>query len=59
MENIDIIRQKFQEACAIYATASGHTASYQEGKMVGMVEAVATIKGISWIEADVLLRKVQ
>lgn len=59
MEKIETIRQKFQEACAIYATASGPMASYQEGKMVGMIDAVALLMDISWIEADVLLRKTQ
>ena len=57
MEKLETIRQKFREACAIYATASGPTASYQEGKMVGMIDTVAMMMDISWIEADVLLRQ--
>lgn len=57
MENIDILRQKFQEAYAIYNT--GKDTAYYEGKIVGIVETVAAIKGISWIEADVLLRRAQ
>ena len=57
MENLDNIRQKFQEAYAIYNT--GKDTAYYEGKIVGIVEAVAAIKGISWIEADNLLRNVQ
>jgi hypothetical protein len=57
MENIDIIRQRYAEAYAIYNT--GKDTAYYEGKIVGIVEAVAAIKGISWIEADNLLRKAQ
>jgi hypothetical protein len=57
MENLDIIRQRYQEAYAIYNT--GKDTAYYEGKIVGIVEAVAAIKGISWIEADNLLRNVQ
>ena len=59
MDNFECLRQKFQEAYAIYATASGMSFHYNEGKIVGMIEAVAYIKGISFIEADVLLRKTQ
>lgn len=57
MEKIEIIREKFQEAARVYATSSGSDASYYEGKMVGMIEGVAYFMNISWIEADVLLRK--
>lgn len=57
MENISIIRQRYQEAYAIYNT--GKDTAYYEGKIVGIVEAVAAVKGISWIEADNLLRNVQ
>ena len=59
MEKIEIIRQKFTEACAIYDTASGTTAAYQEGKMIGMIEGVAAMMDISWMEADNLLRKTE
>lgn len=57
MEKIENIRARFQEAVKVYNTASGSDASYYEGKMVGMIEAVAELLGIEWIEADVLLRK--
>jgi hypothetical protein len=57
MENIQIIRQRYQEANAIYAT--GKDTAYYEGKIVGIVEVVAACLGISWIEADNLLRKTE
>ena len=57
MENIEVIREKFQESTRIYATSHDSTAAYYEGKMVGMIEGVAAMMGITWIEADVLLRK--
>jgi hypothetical protein len=53
MENINITRQRYQEARNVYNT--GKDNAYYEGKMVGIVEAVAAIKGISWIEAEVLI----
>ncbi len=59
MDKIEIIRQRFQEAQNAYSTASGASASYYEGKIVGMIEAVSYLMGISWIEADVLLRKTE
>ena len=57
MEQIEVIRGKFQEAARIYANSNGPDAHYNEGKMVGMIESVAYMMGITWIEADVLLRK--
>ena len=56
MEKIEIIRQRYQEARNAYNT-SLHSASsyYYEGKMVGIVEGVAYVMGISWIEAEVLI----
>lgn len=59
MEKIEIIRQRFQEAVNAYSTSSGASASYYEGKIVGLTEAVSYWMGISWIEADVLLRKTE
>jgi len=59
MENLDIIRAKFQEVVDDYNASHSEEASYYEGKIVGYIEAVSFIKGISWIEADVLLRKTQ
>jgi len=55
MENLAIIRQRYQEAYAIYNT--GKETAYYEGKIVGIVEGVAAMMNISWIEADNLLRK--
>jgi hypothetical protein len=55
MESIEFIRQRYQEARNAYNT--GKDNAYYEGKMVGIVEAVASIKGISWIEADILMNK--
>ena len=57
MENLDTLRQKFQEAVDDYNT--GKDTAYYEGKIVGIVETVAAIKGISWIEADNLLSNAQ
>jgi hypothetical protein len=59
MENLDIIRAKFQEAVDDYNASHSEEASYYEGKIVGYIEALSFIKGISYIEADVLLRKKQ
>jgi hypothetical protein len=59
MENISIIRAKFQEAVDDYNASHSEEASYYEGKIVGYIEALSFIKGISYIEADVLLRNVQ
>ncbi len=59
MENLDIIRAKFQEAVDDYNASHSEEASYYEGKIVGYIEALSFIKGISYIEADVLLRNVQ
>ena len=53
MEKIEIIRQRYQEARDIYNT--GKDNAYYEGKMVGIVEGVAYMMGISWIEAQVLI----
>jgi hypothetical protein len=55
MENLSIVRQRYAEAYAIYNT--GKDTAYYEGKIVGIVEGVAACLGISWIEADNLLRK--
>jgi|APCry1669189000_1035189.scaffolds.fasta_scaffold435649_1 hypothetical protein len=57
MERIEVIRKKFREANLLYKTYSGYDAIFYEGKMVGMIEGVASMMGITWIEADVLLRK--
>ena len=57
MEKIELVREKFKEAARIYATSKDSTAHYYEGKMVGMVEGIASLLEITWIEADVLLRK--
>ena len=57
MESIEFIRQRYQEARNAYNT--GKDNAYYEGKMVGIVEAVASIKGISWIEADILMNKIE
>jgi hypothetical protein len=57
MENLDTVRARFQEACNAYAITSGAASHYYEGVMTGIVDAVAAMLGISWIEADVLLRK--
>ena len=59
MENLDTLRQKFQEAVDDYNASHSEEASYYEGKIVGYIEAVSWVKGISYIEADVLLRKAQ
>lgn len=55
MENLNIIRQRYAEANAIYNT--GKDTAYYEGKIVGIVEGVAACLNITWIEAEVLLRK--
>jgi hypothetical protein len=55
MEKLEIIRQRYAEAYAIYNT--GKDTAYYEGKIVGIVEGVSAMLGISWIEADNLLRK--
>jgi hypothetical protein len=57
MENITVLRATFQEALKIYASSSGPTAAYYEGKIAGMVDAAAAMMNIHWIEADVMLRK--
>lgn len=57
MERIEVIRKKFQEANRLYKTYSGYDAIFYEGKMIGMIEGVADMLDITWIEADVLLRK--
>lgn len=57
MEKIEVIREKFRDTCDSYRTSYGSDAAYNEGKMVGMIEGVAAMLGITWIEADVLLRK--
>lgn len=57
MEKIEIIREKFKEACRMYSASNGSESYYYEGKMVGMVEGVSAMMDISWIEADILLRK--
>ena len=57
MEKIEVLRAKFKEVNAIYATSSGTEFHYNEGKIVGMIEGVAAMMGITYIEADVLLRK--
>jgi len=59
MKNLNTIRARFQEACNAYATTSGTQSAYYEGKIVGMVDAVSEMLGISWVEADVLLRKTE
>ena len=53
MESIEIIRQRYQEARNAYNT--GKDNAYYEGKMVCIVEGVAYMMGISWIEAEVLI----
>jgi hypothetical protein len=53
MEKIEIIRERYQEARNAYNTDKNN--AYYEGKMVGIVEGVAYIMGISWIEAEVLI----
>jgi len=55
MENIEIIRQRYQEARDAYLTVKDN--AYYEGKMVGILEGVAICLGISWIEADILINK--
>ena len=57
MEKIEVLQEKFKELCNQHKTSHGYDASYYEGKMVGMIEGVSMLMGISWIEADVLLRK--
>jgi hypothetical protein len=59
MENIDIIRQRYQDTVKEHKNASGADARYYVGKLVGMADAVSDILNISWIEADMLLRKAQ
>ena len=53
MEKIEIIRERYQEARNAYNTSKNN--AYYEGKMAGIVEGVAYIMGISWIEAEVLI----
>jgi hypothetical protein len=55
MEKIEFIRQRYQEARDAYNTSKNN--AYYEGKMVGIIEGVAYIMGISWIEADILMNK--
>ena len=57
MEKIEIIRENFQDTLKCYQTANGSNASYYEGKLVGLAQAAALFLNITWIEADVLLRK--
>jgi len=57
MEKLEIIRQRYAEAYASYNT--GKDTAYYEGKIVGIVEGVAAMTDISWIEADNLLRKTE
>ena len=57
MEKIEIIRQRYHEARKAYATASGPAAHYYEGKMVGIVDTMVELLGISWITAEVMLGK--
>lgn len=55
--NLDTVRQRYHEARKAYATSSGPSARYYEGKMVGIVDTVADLLGISWIATEVLLGK--
>lgn len=55
MEKMDTLIAKYLEVAALYHTSNGPMASYYEGKMVGMAEAVADLLGITWLEATVKL----
>jgi hypothetical protein len=57
MENITVIRDKFQETVNLYDSSFGSTSAYYEGKIVGMIEGVAAMLSITWIEAEIMLRK--
>lgn len=59
MEKIENIRKVFRSVLEDFSKASGSDAAYQHGKMVGIIEGVSMMMGISWIEADVLLRKTE
>ena len=58
MENMQTLRVKYQEFRQDFADAKGlEDRSYRHGKMIGFIEAVSFAFGITWIEAEVLLRK--
>jgi hypothetical protein len=60
MKNLQTLQAKYREFTQDFANAEGlEDGSYRHGKMIGFVEAVSFAFGITWIEAEVLLRNTQ
>lgn len=57
MKSVDLMRAKFRSAQEMMAKTSGVSTCYWLGVSIGIVDVVAAVEGIQWIEADVLLRK--